>query len=352
MMTNQMRSTRTTRTITTTRASTARAPSPSPSHRASLVRLAKRGGDRSTPGPLRALPSGLDINDLGAMAECVADLGDATGSGKGLGGLNLILGLGAFAGSAAVLQLVSDPEKRRQLMTDEAGGDELKSVGDYFEGEGFQRWRRIYDESSEDVNKVQKDIRDGHAQTIDIALDWLTGRGSELEGMTVCDAGCGTGSLAVPLALKGAKVSASDISSAMVEEAGRRYDLAAANNPKAVKPTFEAKDLESVSGKYNTVTCLDVVIHYPDSKMAGMIKHLTDCAEDRVIMSFAPKTPYYSFLKRVGELFPGKSKATRAYLHAEEDIEATFNRLGWKIVKRDMTATSFYFSRIVEAVRV
>lgn len=271
------------------------------------------------------------------------------GGSGGLAALNFFLGVGAIAGGAKVFQIVSDPEARRQKMASEAGGNELKSVGDYFEGEGFQRWRRIYDEESDDVNKVQKDIRDGHAMTIDIALNWL-GR-EKLEGMTICDAGCGTGSLAIPLALKGAKVSASDISSAMVEEAGRRYDAAAGASSVAVRPSFEAKDLESVDGKYNTVTCLDVVIHYPDSKMAGMIKHLTDCAEDRVIMSFAPKTPYYSFLKRVGELFPGKSKATRAYLHAEEDIEATFNRLGWKIVKRDMTATSFYFSRIVEAVK-
>jgi magnesium-protoporphyrin O-methyltransferase len=270
----------------------------------------------------------------------------------GLTALNLLLGVGALAGGFSVFQIVSDPEARRKKMASEAGGNELKSVGDYFEGEGFQRWRRIYDEESDDVNKVQKDIRDGHAMTIDIALSWL-GR-EKLEGMTICDAGCGTGSLAIPLALKGAKVSASDISSAMVEEAGRRFDeeSAAKSSLLAVRPSFEAKDLESVSGKYATVTCLDVVIHYPDSKMAGMIKHLTDCAEERVIMSFAPKTPYYSFLKRVGELFPGKSKATRAYLHAEDDIEQTFNRLGWKIVKRDMTATSFYFSRIVEAVRV
>lgn len=29
------------------------------------------------------------------------------------------------------------------------------------------------------------------------------------------------------------------------------------------QPTFEAKDLESVSGKFHTVCCLDVLIHYP-----------------------------------------------------------------------------------------
>lgn len=38
-----------------------------------------------------------------------------------------------------------------------------------------------------------------------------------------CDCGCGTGSLAIPLAMEGGKVTASDISSAMVNEAKSRY---------------------------------------------------------------------------------------------------------------------------------
>jgi magnesium-protoporphyrin O-methyltransferase len=48
--------------------------------------------------------------------------------------------------------------------------------------------------------QVQLDIRKGHAQTVEKALAWLGS--SSLEGVTVCDAGCGTGSLAIPLALK------------------------------------------------------------------------------------------------------------------------------------------------------
>lgn len=64
----------------------------------------------------------------------------------------------------------------------------------------------------------------------------------------------------------------------------------------------------SVSGKYHTVTCLDVMIHYPQDKADAMIAHLASLADQRLIISFAPKTPYYSILKRIGELFPGPSK--------------------------------------------
>lgn len=80
-----------------------------------------------------------------------------------------------------------------------------------------------------------------------------------------------------------------------------------------------------------------------------MVSHLASLAQDRLVISFAPKTLSYSILKRIGELFPGPSKATRAYLHREEDVEAALNRAGWKVTKRSFNGTSFYFSRLLEA---
>lgn len=47
---------------------------------------------------------------------------------------------------------------------------------------------------------MQLDIRKGHAETVNKVLSWLSD--SNLEGVSVCDAGCGTGSLAIPLALR------------------------------------------------------------------------------------------------------------------------------------------------------
>lgn len=57
-----------------------------------------------------------------------------------------------------------------------------------------------------------------------------------------------------------------------------------------------------------------------------MIGHLASLSNKRLILSFAPKTLAYSILKRIGELFPGPSKATRAYLHAEADVEAALQK--------------------------
>lgn len=59
-------------------------------------------------------------------------------------------------------------------------------------------------------------------------------------------------------------MSASDISDAMASEARTRYEAAVAEggNAPSTAPTFEGKDLESLNGKWDIVTCLDVLIHY------------------------------------------------------------------------------------------
>lgn len=79
--------------------------------------------------------------------------------------------------------------------------DDKTEVREYFNTEGFNRWNKIYSDS-EDVNSVQLDIRTGHDQTIQKILNWVQADG-DIKGKTVCDCGCGVGSLAIPLAQMG-----------------------------------------------------------------------------------------------------------------------------------------------------
>lgn len=226
-----------------------------------------------------------------------------------------------------------------------AAVDDKTVVREYFNATGFDRWRRIYGDG--EVNQVQADIRTGHQRTVDTVLEWLDADGN-FQALTMCDAGCGVGSLSIPLAQRGATVFASDISEKMVSEA---KDRAQAELSDTSKLSFAVQDLEGLSGKYHTVICLDVLIHYPQDKAAEMIQHLSSLAESRLILSFAPKTPWYSFLKKVGDFFPGPSKATRAYLHREADVVKILESLGWTIQRNAMTKTRFYFSRLLEATR-
>ena len=103
----------------------------------------------------------------------------------------------------------------------EANQAEKLEVKGYFETTGFDRWNRIYSES-EDVNRVQRNIRIGHQKTVNNVLAWLQEQGN-LAARSFCDAGCGVGSLTLPLAQLGAgSIAASDLSAAMVQEAERR----------------------------------------------------------------------------------------------------------------------------------
>ena len=221
--------------------------------------------------------------------------------------------------------------------------DDKLEVEEYFNNEGFSRWNKIYSESDE-VNKVQLDIRDGHGQTIGKVLKWLDGENNKKK--TLCDAGCGVGSLTIPASSRFKTVFASDISSAMTGEAAARAKSLGAKNAK-----FIVSDMEKLKGKYDTTTCIDVMIHYPTKDMYGIVNHLGTISTERIILSFAPKNFFYSTLKKVGELFPGPSKTTRAYLHPEDDVRKALKQAGFTVKRSEMTSTNFYFSRLLEAVR-
>jgi len=178
------------------------------------------------------------------------------------------------------MAIVDDKIDKPANSTIDGKPDDKVIVKDYFNATGFDRWRRIYGDG--EVNKVQLDIRKGHQQTVDTLLGWLKDDGN-VSGMTFCDAGCGVGSLSIPLAEMGATVHASDISEKMVGEAAERAN-AILGQPH--NPVFETSDLETLSGRYHTVVCLDVLIHYPQEKAAEMIGHLSSLASDRLILSF------------------------------------------------------------------
>ena len=221
---------------------------------------------------------------------------------------------------------------------------EKTKVEDYFNNTGFDRWNRIYSDS-EDVNKVQRSIRIGHQKTVDEVLRWIHER-EDLRQHSFCDAGCGVGSVALPLVQMGAKfVSASDISESMVAEARCRAEKLGLDEERI---TFLTKDLEDLSECFDTVICLDVFIHYPQKAAEIMVQHLCSLANKRLIVSFAPYTPLLAALKSIGKLFPGPSKATRAYTLQEQGIVLAALKCDFKPVRRSLNRAPFYFSRLIE----
>ncbi len=219
--------------------------------------------------------------------------------------------------------------------------DDKKEVEEYFNGTGFSRWSRIYSDAT-DINSVQVSIRKGHAQTVETILGWL----EEESPTSVLDAGCGVGSLSHPLALRGHTVHGVDISAAMVGEA------TAKGREQGSSATFAVGDVDALPGRADIVCCVDVLIHYPAADAMAMIGRLAKACDRRLVLSFAPSTPLLDLLKKVGSFFPGAAKATRAYLHKEEDVRAALEANGFQVRRSTLCKTNFYFSQVIDAVRV
>ena len=233
-------------------------------------------------------------------------------------------------------------------MTTQNENNEKAEVTEYFNGTGFDRWNRIYSES-DDVNKVQKNIRIGHQKTVDDVLIWLK-EYNEIKEKSFCDAGCGVGSLSIPLAKLGAKsINLSDISEAMINETKTRANKEGLDLNKL---NFQVCDLENLKGSFNTVICLDVFIHYPQKEAEKMVKHLCLLSHERLIVSFAPFTPFLALLKSIGQLFPGPSKTTRAYTLKETGIIEAARQSGFKVVRSKLNQAPFYFSKLIEFVKI
>ena len=233
-------------------------------------------------------------------------------------------------------------------MSTQIENTEKAEVTKYFNGTGFDRWNRIYSQS-DNVNKVQKNIRIGHQKTVDDVLLWLKDY-KNINQTSFCDAGCGVGSLSIPLAKLGAKsIHLSDISEAMINETKSRAKEAGLDLNKL---NFRVSDLENLKGSFDTVICLDVFIHYPQEEAEAMVKHLCQLCDKRLIVSFAPYTPLLALLKAIGQLFPGPSKTTRAYTLNEKGIIDAAQQSGFKVVKSKLNQAPFYFSKLIEFVKL
>ena len=79
-----------------------------------------------------------------------------------------------------------------------------------------------------------------------------------------------------------------------------------------------------------------------------MVKHLCGLSQERLIVSFAPYTPFLALLKRVGQLFPGPSKTTRAYTLREDGIIKAAKDCGFKVKRSKLNKAPFYFSKLIE----
>lgn len=180
-------------------------------------------------------------------------------------------------------------------------------------------------------------------------LNWLP---NDLTGARVLDAGCGTGMLAVDLALRGAHVVAVDLSPTLVGYGVERAVAAGV----ADRIEFRAGDMLDPSfGDFDITVGMDSLIHYDLPEILASLQRIVQRTRGQVLFTVAPFTPVLGTLLTVGRLFPQRDRSPRIVPMSERRlrnaIASTTALDAWQMARTQRVERGFYRSQAYELHR-
>lgn len=214
-------------------------------------------------------------------------------------------------------------------------------IGEYFDRTAAAAWKTLTSDAP--VSRIRASVRAGRDEMRHTLLNWMS---PDLHGVRILDAGCGTGTLAMDLARRGAEVVAIDLSPTLVDHARER---AAAEG---VEIDFRSGDmLDPALGSFDIMVAMDSLIHYDPREMTAALAVLAPRIRERMLVTVAPKTPLLSVLHFVGTLFPRKDRAPSIVPISERDfrkgIETTPALHSWGMVGTRLVEHGFYRSMAI-----
>jgi magnesium-protoporphyrin O-methyltransferase len=220
-------------------------------------------------------------------------------------------------------------------------------VETYFDRTAVQAWARLTSDAP--VGRVRATVRAGRDQMRATLLSWLP---SDLRGLRVLDAGCGTGAFAVEAAKRGAQVVAVDLSPTLIHLAKQRVPQALASGC----IDFVAGDMLSPTfGEFDYVVAMDSLIHYQSHDTVQILSELASRTKRSMLFTFAPKTPALTVMHAIGKLFPRSDRAPAIEPVAEhrlhECIASTTELKAWTQGRTERIASGFYTSQAMELIR-
>ena len=222
--------------------------------------------------------------------------------------------------------------------------EKREQLEEYFDRTAADQWARLT--SDEPVSGIRKTVRAGRERMRQTLLDWLP---EDLHGRRVLDAGCGTGTLAVDLALRGAHVVAIDLSPTLIDLARQRVpgDLGGG------RVEFVAGDMLSTSyGNFDHVVAMDSMIHYEKHDMVRVLSGLAQRTGHSLLFTFAPSNPILATMIRVGRIFPRSDRAPFIEPIAEASLRAAISDCealkDWHIGNTEKISSGFYTSQAME----
>ena len=212
----------------------------------------------------------------------------------------------------------------------------------YFDRTAVGAWEKLTSDAP--VSGVRARVRAGRDAMRTTLLSYLP---DDLRGVTILDAGCGTGALAVAAAERGAKVTAIDLSPQLVGVARERL-------PKDLDVTFLSGDmLDPKLGKFDYIVAMDSIIHYRTPDMINIIAGLSKMASKGMVFSFPPRTIPLAVLWGVGKLFPRGDKSPAIEPQPPKALRNALSKIeNFKLGRSHRVATGFYISEAQELIRL
>ncbi len=225
----------------------------------------------------------------------------------------------------------------RTLQRPDAWNRTKGALEEYFDRTALEAWTALTSDAP--VSKIRATVREGRDRMRDTLLSWLP---ADMTGLTLLDAGCGTGALAVEAAKRGAKVTAVDVSPSLIS-------IAISRTPDELRSqiTFLSGDmLEPGLGRFDHIVAMDSLIHYPAETIAEAAKALAARADASLIFTVAPATLPLKMMHFAGGFFPRSDRAPAIVPVSPEQVRSSIGGKG-----RDArVGGGFYISHAIEIV--
>lgn len=218
----------------------------------------------------------------------------------------------------------------------------------YFDRTAADAWHRLTSDAP--VSGIRATVRAGRADMRRTLMSWLP---ADLSGRRLLDAGCGTGTLAVEAAARGAHVVAIDLSPTLVKLARERYERC---QPDRGSIDFRVGDfLDPALGQFDHVVAMDSLIHYPTEDVVRTVTALADRTRTSLLFTFAPRTALLMLMHAVGRAFPRSDRAPMIEPVAEgalqQRLRAQRELALWTPARTHRIARGFYISQALELAR-
>lgn len=217
----------------------------------------------------------------------------------------------------------------------------------YFDRTAAQAWERLT--SNAPVGRIRATVRAGRDQMRNTLLNWLP---SDMRGLRLLDAGCGTGAFAVEAARRGAEVVAIDLSPTLVQLARERHGQVQAGGQGGGIHFTSGDMLDEGLGHFDHVVAMDSLIHYDTADIVAALDRLSRRTRGSLLFTFAPRTPLLAAMHRMGRLFP-RSDRSPALTPVSQDqlrsgLRARIGQDGWSEGRSRRVASGFYTSQAWE----